>query len=392
MSDKTFPHRESFLQWIWANLEFNTANLQTKDGRPLSIVDNGKLNNGAGPDFLAGHVRIAGISHYGNIEIHSSESHWKAHGHQNDPAFNSVILHVVYQSTDNGKPVRREDGTLPPVLVLKPFIHKPLKSLLSASRCSGIPCGNSAIFINQQAFEKQIELAHKEYFNFKVDEFLTRYDPSLPPSEAWKLALIHNLFVGLGISQNRKSMDRLFKAVRQSNIQSNYLPEFTRDLCQMAFTPSESHHFNWVKSGIRPASQPSVRIRQAAALYVHLQKTPFRTFLKQDVDFWDNLYSQIPKKYHPGRQIMSLLYQTIYLPGIYLLGDLFESKRHRKSALYHWTTDTQRVPPTIQQPFRKSGFSVSSQNRKLGMAHQLKRYCHKLQCYRCEIFKNAICS
>lgn len=392
MSDKTFPHREAFLQWIWANLEFEATDLQTIDGQPVSIVDNGKLNNGAGPDFLAGHVRIDGISHHGNIEIHTSESHWRAHGHQNDPAFNSVVLHVVYQSAENRKPAYRKDGTQLPLLVLKPFIKKPLQSLLNASHTPGLPCGNQATFINQHAFEKQIEFAHREYFNLKVDEFLTRYDPSLPPSEAWKLALINNLFIGLGISQNRISMGRLFNAVHGSNVQSDSLPEFSRDLLQMAFAPSELHHFNWIESGMRPASQPSVRIEQAAALYVHLHKAPFRTILKQGVDFWNTLYSQIPPNYHSGKQMKSLLFYTVFLPAIYLIGDLFQSEKHRRSALNRWAEDTQQVPAVIQKPFTKSGFSVSSQNRKLGMAHQLKRYCHKLQCYRCEIFKNAISS
>ena len=45
------------------------------------------------PGFL-----IAGTDWAGNVEIHTKSSHFDNHGHQNDPAFNNVILHVVAEN------------------------------------------------------------------------------------------------------------------------------------------------------------------------------------------------------------------------------------------------------------------------------------------------------
>jgi hypothetical protein len=41
---------------------------------------------------------IAGTVWAGNIEIHTKSSHFDNHGHQNDPAFNNVILHIVAEN------------------------------------------------------------------------------------------------------------------------------------------------------------------------------------------------------------------------------------------------------------------------------------------------------
>ena len=43
----------------------------------------------------------------GNVEIHTKSSHFDIHGHQNDPAFNNVILHVV---AENDKKVFNSRG------------------------------------------------------------------------------------------------------------------------------------------------------------------------------------------------------------------------------------------------------------------------------------------
>ncbi len=57
----------------------------------------------------------------GNVEIHVRASEWDNHRHQEDVAYNSVILYLVYE---NDKAVFNEKGELIATLELKGRIHK----------------------------------------------------------------------------------------------------------------------------------------------------------------------------------------------------------------------------------------------------------------------------
>ena len=60
-------------------------------------------------------ILINGIRWIGNVEIHIKSSLWKIHEHDTDPAYNSVILHVVYE---NDMSCFRMDGVGIPCLEL----------------------------------------------------------------------------------------------------------------------------------------------------------------------------------------------------------------------------------------------------------------------------------
>ena len=70
-----------------------------------------------GPDFSCGIVEIDDLVFYGSIEIHVKSSDWYRHQHQNDSAYNNVILHVVYEYD---KPIF-QNGVLLPTIELKPY-------------------------------------------------------------------------------------------------------------------------------------------------------------------------------------------------------------------------------------------------------------------------------
>lgn len=86
---------EELMQYVWQHRLWPQRNLSTVDGRPVHIIDPGLLNRDSGPDFFNAKVRIGGQMWSGNIEIHVRASDWHRHGHDSDPAYDSVILHVV---------------------------------------------------------------------------------------------------------------------------------------------------------------------------------------------------------------------------------------------------------------------------------------------------------
>src|SRR5699024_8891550 len=107
---------------------------------------------------------------------------WKAHGHHSDSNFSNVILHVVFDETT--KTVQRTDRSRIPTLCLSKYIAKPLQSFLKHYLLSPrLPCAGHLSFISEEAFARQLDKAHKEYFEHKVDKLLEFYDPALSPSK-----------------------------------------------------------------------------------------------------------------------------------------------------------------------------------------------------------------
>ena len=87
--------KEEFLHFIWKHQLFQKDSLFAEDGEPLQILNPGRHNSHAGPDFFDARIKIGGTLWAGNIEIHIRASDWNKHGHQNDPVYRNTILHVV---------------------------------------------------------------------------------------------------------------------------------------------------------------------------------------------------------------------------------------------------------------------------------------------------------
>src|SRR5690606_5859328 len=115
--------QESLLHFIWQFQYYNKVDLQTCEGESLNILHPGLLNTDAGPDFSNSRIMVGDILWHGHIEIHKKSSGWEAHKHQFDPAYNKVILHVVWEKD---KEVHRQDGTLLPTLELSARIEDAL--------------------------------------------------------------------------------------------------------------------------------------------------------------------------------------------------------------------------------------------------------------------------
>jgi hypothetical protein len=94
---------------------FNKADLRTVNGERISIIDVGNHNTNAGPDFLNAKIKIENLTWVGNVEIHVNSSDWIRHKHQNDKAYNNVILHLVY---NDDKVIDTERGDIPQTLEL----------------------------------------------------------------------------------------------------------------------------------------------------------------------------------------------------------------------------------------------------------------------------------
>jgi hypothetical protein len=117
--------REDFLHYLWRMKLFNLEDLKTVGDIPIEIIEFGEHNTNAGPDFLNARIKIGDTLWAGNVEIHVKSSEWLKHRHQNDKAYDNVILHVVYQ---NDQAIQRENGEKIAALELRKRIPTHLTS------------------------------------------------------------------------------------------------------------------------------------------------------------------------------------------------------------------------------------------------------------------------
>ncbi|MBT8218513.1 MAG: DUF2851 family protein, partial [Bacteroidia bacterium] len=108
--------KEDLLHYVWKMKRFDLQGLLTTMGNKVEIVDFGIQNHDAGPDFSNCRIRISDTLWIGNVEMHTKSSQWFAHGHQHDPNYQNVVLHVVY---DDDRPVSNSAGQKLPTITLK---------------------------------------------------------------------------------------------------------------------------------------------------------------------------------------------------------------------------------------------------------------------------------
>lgn len=112
--------KEEFLHHIWRKGAFRIDHLMTHDGRPVHLIHPGDYHRDAGPDFSGARLKIGTENWVGSVEIHVKSSDWLLHGHQSDPAYESVILHVVWE---HDAPIHYANGREIPTLELRARIE-----------------------------------------------------------------------------------------------------------------------------------------------------------------------------------------------------------------------------------------------------------------------------
>lgn len=108
--------REDLLHFVWKHHKLQPFHLRTTRLQPLRIVEAGIHNQLSGPDFFNAKIEIGEQLWAGNVEMHVKASDWYVHGHEEDPKYQNVILHVVWEYDGN---ISRKNGSEIATLELK---------------------------------------------------------------------------------------------------------------------------------------------------------------------------------------------------------------------------------------------------------------------------------
>jgi len=206
---------EKLLQAAWQHQRLRRDQLKTAEGQTLRVFHPGFISVEGGPDFRGAVLQIGDAAPVsGDVEIDLQSSGWRAHGHDRNPNFKNVVLHVVWDGVGvqastcragNGPDkLKLEPQPEPVVLSLKYFLDAPVTELaLALEHETGLPealrgkCSSPLRELDAVQLTKILHAAAKVRFENKAKAMLARAKHS-----GWEQALWENLFRALGYKNN----------------------------------------------------------------------------------------------------------------------------------------------------------------------------------------------
>lgn len=413
---------EKLMQYLWQNRLFDNTNLATCDGQPLEIIDIGRLNTDAGPDFFNAKVKIGGKLWAGNVEIHLSSSDWKRHGHDADMAYDTVILHVVAHADAK---IYRKSGEEIPQLVMSYSPEVLQKCAAFGNRNADFPCAKEIRTIPSMFLSSWLTALLTERLMNKsahISELLSQNKNN------WAEVFYVSLARSLGTGINGDAFERMAKAVplvalqkhRDSLLQiealffgvSGLLPEAPADdyqqkLCAEAhflmnkFSLSPLRDVQWKMARLRPQNFPHVRIAQLSKIV--FQSSKLFSKIQENVDYMAifSLFSEMSAdgywEYHctfskeSPRQKKTLGKATIHsimintvVPLLFAYGKQTDNETLCEKAL----ALLERIPAERNQiitSWAEMGIEAANAYDTQALIELRKNYCDRKDCLRCRI-------
>ncbi|MFM2269476.1 MAG: hypothetical protein RL757_2917 [Bacteroidota bacterium] len=420
------PIKEDFLHYVWQMKQFNATDLQTTDGRALQIIDAGKLNPNAGPDFLNAKIQLDDLTWHGNIEMHVSPQDWAAHQHGNDPSYKSVILHVVFDAWEQQTDPDADWGKLP-TLCLRDRIPQNLINRYWQLQ-------NNAHWIPCQAHLSAVgELTKSAWLDRLLLERLTRRGRDIKTAldqnkGNWEETFWQFLAQNFGANVNAQPFEWLARATpnlllsknRHSLFQieallfgqsgllaeTDFVDEYPQKLqkeyafLQKKYNLSPISATVWKFSRLRPANFPTVRLAQLAALVMKstnlfaqiLEMESVETLRKmfdlQVSEYWHSHYrldkSSVFKQKQMGNDTISLLAINLVTPFLYAYGELHDDEKYIKRA-FRFVETVSAENNNVIENWKNLNWVAQSAAESQGLLELKKHYCSEKRCLHCAI-------
>lgn len=424
---KNLDFPEALLHSFWQMSYFSVSELQTSCGQPIQIINKGRLNDrSSGPDFLEAHLRIGSTLWVGHVEIHKLSSDWYKHQHQNDRAYNTVILHVVYRED---RPVYRSTGQRIPCLVLEeriaPDFLQAWQRLLKSQ--SKLPCQELLPRLPRIQLSLYLESLSIERLAYKTQALALLHKQS---KGSWQETFHQALARGLGLPLNAEPMELLARQIPWKLVlkhrkkldelealflgQAGFLEgDFSHDAYAGALQktyqylqhkyqlPSPLPRHLWHFARMRPGNFPSLRLAQWAR-FLHQNSEGFdfliqyphwplwRNWLSVELSgYW--LEHNIPgkkakmrKQKHLGEESIRRLTVNVLAPLLFLYGKEQDQERYQEQAL----ALLEAIRPennSVLRMWKQLGIVADSARRGQALLHLYKHYCQARKCMHCPI-------
>ena len=277
---------ELLLQKIWLRGSFDQARARTSSGETVSVLHPGAWNRLSGPDFRGARLVLDGRELTGDVEVHFHADAWVQHGHDTDPAYANVVLHVVLFPPPPGSCVARTgDGRAIPVLVLVDLLWHDLEeyatddAVAALSGRDAMPLVEHLLAMEPAGRAAAVRAAADTRWREKL-----RYARLRIARCGWDEACHLTALEILGYRANREAMLRVgthfpWSAWSRAATAGEPVPALEALL-------AAGGDF-WTSRGVRPANQPKLRLAQYARWMSaipdwprRLQTWPLPTFLE----------------------------------------------------------------------------------------------------------------
>jgi hypothetical protein len=415
--------QESFLHFLWRWRRFSANDLLTTEGQALEILHPGEWNRHAGPDFFNARLRINHTNWAGNVEIHLRASDWHLHKHSDDPAYDNVVLHVVYEED---QPVRRANGERIPCLCLQ----------------GRIP---AAIFQNYQRLEQERhwvpcqtflpdlpDLIRLNWLDRMLVERLEYKTQAIENALAatqnhWEEAFYRLLARSFGLKVNVEPFETLARALPLSllmrhkhhplqveallfgqagMLQQDFVEAYPNMLAKeyrflqhkLDLTPMDGAQWKFLR--LRPANFPTIRIAQFAVLLQRSDRLFSQVLEAESVRelmhlfdvrlegywahhfVWDKPAVSRPKSL--GKGFVSILVINTIVPFLFHWGRVKQLPRYEKKAL-DWLESLEAESNSVVEEWQTLGFQAHNAFQSQALLHLKTHWCDAKKCLECAV-------
>ncbi len=422
---------EEFLHYIWKFKLFD-INSGVVSGDSLQVINPGTHNFDSGPDFLNARVKIGNTVWAGNVEIHIRSSDWFIHGHQDDEAYDNIILHVVFV---DDKPVKRKSGETVPTFELTGKFDEALYDRYQyfLSNRNWIPC------------EKLIQRAGRLVINSLLDRLLVERLEDKSGSiiarlgingNNWEQTFYEFLAANFGFKVNGTPFEMTAKSLPLSYLgkhknnrfqieamlfgQAGLLEDERGDdyylklrqeylFLQRKFGLIPIDKNLWRFMRLRPSNFPTIRLSQFAHL-IHRSSHLFSKLLEIEKfpdliplfdvsvsDYWQTHYTfgkvSAKRTKKLGKTAIHLIMINTVVPFLFVYGRLKNDQKYIDRALIFLDQLPGELNAIVRK-WEKLGMSTRTAYNTQALLQLKNVYCNRKRCLQCgignELLKNTV--
>ena len=408
---------EKLLYFLWQQ-QLTDKPMTTTDQRELAVVRVGQRNKNSGPDFLFAQLQLDKMTWAGHVEMHIKSSDWYSHNHHIDPAYDNVILHVVWEED---MPVFTSDDHPLATVVLRDFVDNTLINRYEELSTSDlwIPCANRIKYIDRFKQMAFFDHLYVERLAQKTVVFQQWLDQT---ANDWENVLFLALAKGFGLSVNglafaavaqsipfsviRKTTDHeelealLFgqAEILKAEIDDAYLEKlqkiyrYLQHKLQLKNVKEKVKFFR-----MRPRGFPTIRLSQLAQLYVRhsqlldkivegdAQKNVEEVFRVGTSDYWSTQHvfgkSHAKQNKVLTKSLLDLLIINTLIPFLFCY-----YKAHginKTDELISWASSIQAEMNSTIRAFSSLGVHATSALDSQALLQLKSQYCEHKRCLSC---------
>ena len=409
---------EELMYFVWQQRML--THLVTLDGQPLDIVHPGLRNLDAGPDFFNAKIKEGDIVFAGNVEMHCRASDWHRHHHDDDPAYDSVILHVVLDADEqihlrNGRELRTVRMSIPDDVLRRyhDLVNGGSSPLLPGAvpHYSSISCAPQLANVPRLVLHDWLTALCTQRMIGKMQRVTGIVEGQL---KGWAEAFYIILTRSLGTGVNSDAMERLARSLPYNCLlhhRDNLVQLRALLLGQAGFLQSQDAAYKpadeqsewrlmqreyaflrqkfsltplpvtvWKTGCVRPPAQPEARLKALALLFFTHRDLQSDVLEARDLEQME----RVLKVQGLGRQTVRSLIINAVVPMLLCYA--------------HWQADEQRfeqalalleaLPPEENRYIKQwqdAGLDVRSAMDSQALLHLFQNYCQPHKCLRCRI-------